>query len=112
MPAALPGRLARTRRAAAVVGGLARVIVSFFHPCISPTLLRRGAAEAATPRQIDGAAAAMEDDNSYVYEGSDAEEEEYAYSDGDDDAGITPMVLPQVRCFFSLSRGEGWIGGL
>lgn len=54
----------------------------------------------------------MEDDNSYVYEGSDAEEEEYAYSDGDDDAGITPMVLPQVRCFFSLSRGEGWIGGL
>ena len=39
----------------------------------------------------------MDDDNSYVYEGSDAEEEEYAYSDGDDDAGIAPVVLPQVR---------------
>ncbi len=39
----------------------------------------------------------MEDDNSYVYEGSDAEEEEYAYSDGEDNAGLVPVLLPQVR---------------
>lgn len=57
----------------------------------------------------------MEDDNSYVYEGSDAEEEEeYAYSDGDDDAGITPMVLPQVRLgllFLAWSEGGGGLDG-
>lgn len=38
-----------------------------------------------------------EDDNSYVYEGSDGEEE-YAYSDGEGDhsGGIAQVVLPQV----------------
>lgn len=50
----------------------------------------------------------MEDDNSYVYEGSDGDEEEYAYSDGDDDAGITPVVMPQVR-FRVRWCGEGGV---
>jgi hypothetical protein len=69
-----------------------------------PCRLRRGEGQRRAPfgssssssRGSGSGAGRMDDDNSYVYEGSDAEEE-YAYSDGEDDAGVTPVMLPQVR---------------